>query len=463
MSEDQTQQNWQGSVPPPPPSSVSNLSVTEMMNQLDLEINDGVQYTPPPPPPAVGKREAAAQLPPPPPGMEYVWVDGTYRLAYLPPTEKEVAVEAVQDIASSTVDKYDPLLQQRLTSISAGNQQLTGIAALIKNRINDLDEIEASKPVRPPKTDKPPRPPKAKKDTSSDENTQQFDDNGDPLPPSQRQPTRSKRTVDPNRLYDGTSLHADHHGYFVHRDYAAHFFRWGWVARRVKRGMRILDIGCGVDLPLERVISAPNVYMNAQPEMIVAVDWNKVPRHFNPAWLLLKDDFDFNSRFAELITSTSPEGEVRFIPSSQFDLIVCLEVIEHMPVEKGDELLRGIYACLKPGGCAILSTPVFDGKAAANHIHEYGIAELAQKFITNGFTITERYGTFASEKDIKKVATDAEKALIQELKMWHSGDVIANFLAPKYPDASRNNCWVIMRTKDVQAIQNGTPVAELEI
>lgn len=43
------------------------------------------------------------------------------------------------------------------------------------------------------------------------------------------------------------------------------------------------------------------------------------------------------------------------LPDQYFDTIVCLEVMEHVPVEK--ELLDSLYEKLKPGGSLILSVP----------------------------------------------------------------------------------------------------------
>lgn len=268
------------------------------------------------------------------------------------------------------------------------------------------------------------------------------------------QPRRSTKAVDPNRLYDGTQLHADHHGYFVHRDYASHFFRWGFVSRRIKPGMRVLDVGCGQDLPLARVISAPNVYPNSRPSQVVCVDWNPIDgRSFNPSWLQKHEKFDFCTRYPELVGSFLPDDTYKLIEDQRFDLIINLEVIEHMGIEQGDELLKGIYFCLKPGGQVILSTPVFDGSAAANHIHEYKALELWNKFVAAGFTIVERYGTFASLDVLKPVLPPDYLHLVEMLSKWYGNDVISTFLAPLYPDHSRNNAWVLMRTVDCQVPQ----------
>ena len=82
------------------------------------------------------------------------------------------------------------------------------------------------------------------------------------------QPTR--RVVRPPRRFDQTQLKGSALGYMVHRDYAAHFFRWGWATRFIKAGARVLDLGCGQEQPLAKVLIprltyVPKLYADRQP------------------------------------------------------------------------------------------------------------------------------------------------------------------------------------------------------
>lgn len=309
-----------------------------------------------------------------------------------------------------------------------------------------MDKLLNSASSKTSKERKAPRVPKAGSTANSESNAGGLTPGGRSL-----QPKRSSKQVDDDRLYDGTQLHAAHHGYFVHRDYAAHFFRWGFVAQRIKPGMRILDVGCGQDLPLPRVISAPNVYPNCKPSAVVCCDWNPIDVRFNPAWLTVHPQFDFCKQWPGLVGSFLNDGSYCDLPECHFDIIVNLEVIEHMDPTQGDELLAGMRYCLKPGGQIILSTPVFNGLAAANHIHEYGARELYDKLTSHGLVVVERYGTFANLNDLKKVMSTEYWELAKLLRRWYANDVISCFLAPLFPDASRNNCWVLMRQEDLVA------------
>lgn len=251
-----------------------------------------------------------------------------------------------------------------------------------------------------------------------------------PLPSfkiTEKQPTSSKRVV-PARRFDTTALHEKAHGEYVHRDYAAHFFRWGFAGRFVNHSVSVLDVGCGVDVPFMRVLTHPRSNV---PKKYVGVDYNTRPRKLpSRQWAELLFDFDFTSRHGEL---------------GKFDLVTNFEVIEHMSKEDGERLLSGMRECLEDDGRLLLSTPVFNGKAAANHVHEWTVDELAQSIDEAELSVVDRFGTFASYQAIVKSCSAQEKILLEHLKRFYSGEVLSCFLAPKYPDASRNNIWVLKK------------------
>lgn len=274
------------------------------------------------------------------------------------------------------------------------------------------------------------------------------------------QPTRSNRIV-PDRRFDKTQLKYASRGFVVHRDFCSHVLRWrflaaemaamsgedpltmddylketfiryGWVAREIKRGMKILDVGCGQEQNLLRVLAGR---LNTVPDLYVGVDLNKITKPSGVAWTRIRDEFDFVTNGQELIDEYG-----------QFDVAVNFEVIEHMEVEDGAVLLMRFFDALLPGGVLYLSTPIFDGMAAANHIHEYTAVELQAAIEAAGFTVERRMGTFASKPAIRRAMRDANDVAAIEvydrLAFWFGDDVMSMLLAPLYPDASRNNIWV---------------------
>jgi SAM-dependent methyltransferase len=241
------------------------------------------------------------------------------------------------------------------------------------------------------------------------------------------------------REFDKTSLRANSHGLWIHRDYAAHFFRWGFAKRFIGPRTRVLDVGCGVEAPLVNVLTPS---LSHVPRSYVGVDLGRLPGKTTPSrqWATYYGRFD--------ATEIKEIGRLKKREREPFDVIVCLEVIEHMTKPAGLRLLKNLTTCRAPGGLLLLSTPVFDGKAARNHLHEYTLDELARSIERAGWQIEDRFGTFARQRDLKDVATPQELAVVKQLKRYYDDDVIACFLAPLYPDVARNNIWLLRRPDD---------------
>lgn len=243
------------------------------------------------------------------------------------------------------------------------------------------------------------------------------------------------------RRFDKTSLRARQYGAYVHRDYAAHYFRWGW-ATRLCAGRSVLDVGCGPDLAFIGVAT----YTSAMPASYVGVDLNRLDP---PArkWATCYGQTDF------LDDGVREQIRARH---GQFERAICLEVIEHMAKEDGLALLAGLVGALEPaGGELMISTPVYDGKARArNHVHEWTSAELRSALEHAGLEVVGRYGTFANVASVRRAipgwaaraglpsaAADGILAAYEAIRAFYADDVAANFLAPLIPDDSRNCVW----------------------
>jgi SAM-dependent methyltransferase len=258
-----------------------------------------------------------------------------------------------------------------------------------------------------------------------------------PLPKLMVQKTR-KGIVKKPRRFDQTYLSADVHGHYVHRDYAAHFFRWGWVPRHLA-GVdhhRVLDVGCGPEVPLCRLMTAQGRY----PTKYVGIDYTDFePKISVPGWATIITGGDFVN-LAEEVRQLIREG-LGLDLDGKASVATCFEVIEHVQPEDGLKLLKNIYDFLLPGGKLLLSTPVFDGAAAVNHLHEYTVPELQTAIESVGFQVAARYGTFANVPALKKVMSAAELEVMESLSGYYSNDVFSCMFAPNYPDSSRNNVW----------------------
>lgn len=277
------------------------------------------------------------------------------------------------------------------------------------------------------------------------------------VPEDERQPTRSG-LPEPTRTFDQTFLDATDQA--VHRDIAGHAGRWyfathgphpailddippgqSYLEHFFKYGINkkpfiihektdVLDVGCGPDRPLLLALFGGG-HPVPMPKSYTAVDMNKI-KPTTHARSKLYPETNFIEEHERICDERGP-----------FELITNFEVIEHMPKAMGKKLLAAFFDVITEDGTLLLSTPVYDGVARArNHIHEWLIPELQDAIEEAGFKVVARYGTFANINAIKKVCTPAEKQLLLELGEYYGNDVLSTFLAPKYPDASRNNLWV---------------------
>jgi 2-polyprenyl-3-methyl-5-hydroxy-6-metoxy-1,4-benzoquinol methylase len=231
------------------------------------------------------------------------------------------------------------------------------------------------------------------------------------------------------RLFNTTQLKSTGHGATLHRDYSAHFFRWSFVRRHIEKGCRVLDVGCGQELPLYKILtSALGAY---RPASYTGVDLNLITKKPTSQNIDVKifDKFNVVDRPNEL-------------SKCGYDVITCFEVIEHMSVADGLKLLKIFKELLAPKGRIFLSTPVFNGSAAKNHIHEYTIAELSDAINTAGLRWTRRYGTFMNISNFKTMA-EVHQITCEALGQYFDDDALSCIFAVLCPDRARNNLWII--------------------
>jgi 2-polyprenyl-3-methyl-5-hydroxy-6-metoxy-1,4-benzoquinol methylase len=248
--------------------------------------------------------------------------------------------------------------------------------------------------------------------------------------------TRREKSRD-DREYDTTQLRLTGHGRSLHRDYSAHFWRWSFARRWISTKDDVLEIGCGEDKPLSKILTGGAA---ARVNSYVGVDLNKIKPSTSQR-LTFYGEFNFTTRWKELLKARPAH--------KGFDVVVHYEVIEHMKVIHGNKLLRACFACLKPGGFMLMSTPCYDGvRHAANHIHEYTIPELQKATEKAGFIIWKRFGTFMDIKHIGKSdlgnekLNQAVKILRPKLAEYFDNDAISNIFGPLHPDQARNNLWI---------------------
>lgn len=122
-------------------------------------------------------------------------------------------------------------------------------------------------------------------------------------------------------------------------------------------GKRVIDAPCGVGW---------GTSLLRQTRRLVGIDMNQEAVQYARSHYSNKADFMV--------------GDMRQLPfaDESFDLVICLEGIEHVPVEIGELFVKEAARVLSPSGRIILTNPLPDVNRAPNpyHAHEYTLSEL---------------------------------------------------------------------------------------
>ena len=267
----------------------------------------------------------------------------------------------------------------------------------------------------------------------------------------------------PNRLIDRTHLsldQAEERG-FIHRDYIAHCFRWSHVVKFLMKGhtykdAHIIDIGCGKDQPLPRLLYANKMtgfdytgidanVMDFHPTIAKAHQNGKMR-------VALHDDCD---------ASLLPPDDLAWGLGT---VGVCFEVLEHMQPFILRRMLMNWHNLFVDGAAIFVSTPVYNGSAADNHINEMGRLTLGQLFEFHGFSIVGNWGTFASQSDLRTVMSAGDEAVMDRLGDYYDSNVLSTIMAPLYPEGSRNNLWMLRKkAPNIKALRFWDGSGELKL
>ena len=229
-----------------------------------------------------------------------------------------------------------------------------------------------------------------------------------------------------------------------HRDQFAHYLRWTHIVREAKIGEVIADFGCGRGSLLEVFyrnkfkckkyvgLDIRKKTIENNKEKFAVVDWAE----FHAVDLVL-DPFDFKGIKADKVCS--------------------FEVAEHIGKQNIDKFLENFRDCGNDNATYYLSTPNYDEKvgAAGNHTYDSGDGrgvapqEFAHKELQDHlekyFVIEKKFGTFASQTHYKNLLNDWQQKMFEGLKEYYDSNLVANIMAPFFPEVARNCIWVMKR------------------
>lgn len=159
--------------------------------------------------------------------------------------------------------------------------------------------------------------------------------------------------------------------------------RYKWANRFCKR-KKVLDVPCGMGWGTSLLKSASER---------VGVD------------LSASAISEARTRFGERINFTAASMAKLPFKEGEFEAIVCLEGIEHVPTDIGRAFIAECWRVLEPGGELLLSSPYCaDGNHSGNpfHVHEYQPSEIAE-LLSDWFEISDTHESQVENLSIRYI------------------------------------------------------------
>lgn len=240
-------------------------------------------------------------------------------------------------------------------------------------------------------------------------------------------------------MYNMTSLRPSRRSMIIDRDYLAHVARWSHVVHRVERRDHkidrpyvILDVGCGVEAPLAAVLAGHAYLARGRPLKYEAVDAGPIRPLMSASWMSFYPFTDAVVWRSQILA----------------DLVVCFEVLEHMPRSRGVKLLSALRQMVRDDGVVLLSTPVRARTLPRNHIYEWSLDELENECRENNFSVDKVYGTFMDVSTARRsLASDPLLSRVWEmLADYHSAEVLSCVFAPLFPETAKSVFLVLVPT-----------------
>jgi SAM-dependent methyltransferase len=230
--------------------------------------------------------------------------------------------------------------------------------------------------------------------------------------------------------------------HIYHRDQFAHYLRWTHVLKCMKVGDSVTDFGCGQGnlaevLYRNRFKADPYTGLEIRKKTVEKAReaFKEVP------WV----------GFYELDIVKAPIGFFQELPRAKH--VVSFEVLEHVGKQNGPEFMDRFAACGDADSVFYLSTPNYDPAvgAAGNHTYDSGDGngvqpqefthQEVQELVDRHFTVTEKFGTFASQKDYKGKFEAWHLKMFTELNKYYCSNLISVMMAPMFPEQARNTLW----------------------
>lgn len=221
------------------------------------------------------------------------------------------------------------------------------------------------------------------------------------------------------------------------------------LAKVLKRGLKVLDLGCG-EIYIPRVLYKSFIVKKSDiVEKYYGVDIEKD--------MLKKVKVDYENVIkavnAKLIEQDLTVDPIIKLPSNSVDLVVWFECIEHIKPEFVKSILSEIERVIHKDSIVLISTPNADGsnnKLPKDHIYEWGYEELYSE-VSKYLHIDKTTGTCVNVSKVPKEILNKRSKIIENIynsfgrNTAMSSCCIAPLIPAKY---CKNVVWKCSKRKE---------------
>lgn len=252
---------------------------------------------------------------------------------------------------------------------------------------------------------------------------------------------------------------------FIHRDYLSHCLRWTHVIKRLYerktwQTARILDVGCGRELPMAKLLYSskliPSAYYGVDVGPVNDEDFQKLKGD-----MALRTKIFENTNFLEMEEPdfTMACGEADPTPN----IVTSFEVLEHVEPKMMFDMLEHMKRLTTHDARFFISTPCWNRTdCAANHVNEMLYESLGAGFERHGFVIENVYGTFASIRDYEHLLNPEQKKMFDSMRQYYDSNFLSCIFAPMFPAQSRNCLWELRKATDKDVVNSFPRIEEIK-